>query len=252
MTNKPRIIIWDLETLPDWKEVLKSYVGLSNWRGLTMKASLNSIICFGWKELDGKRTHCDSVWDFSDSINDDRALCEHIYKVLSEADGIITQNGKKFDLPFLQTRLLKHGLPPLPPIKHVDTKILMKRNLFLYSNSLDYAGKFFLNEGKVDHDGWELWCRVYDGDSSAKKLMEKYCKGDVLLLEKLYKKLLRFSKSGPNFNLFHEEKLDYCSNCGSASLMKWGYYYSATKRLQRYRCNDCHSLMQGSKNLKAI
>jgi len=47
----PRIILWDLETLPDLKEVLKVYPSLSDFNGRTLKAQITSIISFGYKEF---------------------------------------------------------------------------------------------------------------------------------------------------------------------------------------------------------
>ena len=120
-TREPRIILWDLETLPDAREAIKVWTGLGNYPGLTLKASISSIICFGYKVYGkDKPVKCVAAWDFKTrwkkDINDDYMVVKAAYDVLRTADLIVTHNGKRFDQKHLNTRLIKHGFPPLPPI----------------------------------------------------------------------------------------------------------------------------------------
>jgi DNA polymerase elongation subunit (family B) len=132
--SEPRIVLWDLETLPNLKEVMKIFPSLSNYPGLTMKASINSIICFGYKIYGEKKTHCINAWDFPEwnkNVNDDKKLCQEAYSILSAADAIVTHNGRRFDWKFFQTRLLLHGMKPLSNIMHIDTGAASKSNLLM-------------------------------------------------------------------------------------------------------------------------
>lgn len=248
--KKPRIILFDIETIPDIDEVMKAYVGLSNWPGRTLKASLNAILCFGWKELDSPKVNCINAWDFpgwqKDIIrNDDRSVAKEALKILSSADAIVTQNGKKFDQPFLQTRLEKHELGILPKIAHIDTKKLMSKNLFLFSNSLDYSAQFLGEGQKLDHEGWPLWYKCWKRDSVAMKLMEKYCKKDVELTERMYKRLRKYSKDIPNHNLFWDDQDDtLCPSCGSVNWKKNGPRPQKTGIFQQYVCKNCGTPFQ--------
>jgi len=129
---KPKIIIFDLETMPNLKEALKVWPQLSQYPGKTLRASITSIICAGWKYHNEKKTHCINAWDFKNwktNVNDDMEVCKAIREVLEDADAVVTHNGTRFDWKYLQTRLLINGLKPLPKIPHIDTCTIASRNL---------------------------------------------------------------------------------------------------------------------------
>lgn len=240
--QKPHLILFDLEILPNMKEVLKVFSSLSNYPGQTMKASINSVICFGYKEFGSPKTNCVSAWDFKNwnkNKNDDYEIVKKAREILSDADAIITHNGKRFDLPFLQTRLALNGLPPLPNIKHIDTCLLARRHLKFFNNKLGTIGELLVGESKIKNDGWDLWVRVFNNDTKALKEMENYCKGDVNLLEKIFIKLRAYSSDIPNHNLFTKDSV--CSNCGSLRMTKNGTKYTKTAKQQRWFCHDCGS-----------
>jgi hypothetical protein len=238
----PRIIVYDLETLPNLPEALKQWTNLSNYPGQTLKASISSIICAGYKVLGEKQVHCINAWDFPSwkkDVNDDRAVCEALFEILKDADCVVTHNGKRFDWKFFQTRLMYHGIGPLPKIHHVDTCAEAKKNLLVFNNRLNTLSQFFTDQKKMDHEGWELWVKVHARDKKAMSTMEKYCKQDVVALEAVFKKLRPLIKSLPNQNLFNPLKAKCCPNCGSSRLNSRGWMYAATKTYRRYQCQDC-------------
>lgn len=240
----PKIVLFDLETLPNLPEALKVWTALSNYPGQTLRASITSIICAGWKVLGDKKVECINAWDFPDwkkDVNADGPLCKAIYDVLKDADCVITHNGKRFDWKFLQTRLLYHGLDILPKIHHVDTCSEAKKYLMVFNNRLNTVAKFLTDKEKMDHEGWDLWVKVHARDPKAMLTMTKYCKQDVLVLEEVFGRLRPFIKSLPNQNLFNPLKLNSCPGCGSTRLQSRGKQYAATKVYKRYQCIDCRS-----------
>ena len=246
MVNKsePRIILWDLETLPNLSEVMKIMPGLSAYPGLSLKASINSVICFGHKIYGEKETKCINAWDFKNwnrDVNDDYEVVKKAQEILKDADAIVTHNGKRFDLKFLQTRLAIHGLPALPKITHIDTCSVLKSNLYLFNNRLNTAGKILASEEKLENGGWELCVDVSKRIPKAMKTMTDYCKQDVVVLEKLYKKLLPFVSSIPNYNLYSNGEKRLCPNCGSTRFYKDGYRATKASLTTRLRCRDCGS-----------
>jgi DNA polymerase elongation subunit (family B) len=241
--QQPKIVLWDLETIPDMEEAMKVWTGLGNYPGLTLKASISSIICFGYKIYgEGKKAKCLNAWDYKGwqkNINDDRPLVEAAYEILKDADCIVTHNGKKFDLKHFQTRLIKHGLPPLPPIAHVDTRHVASKKLYTFNNRLNTLGDFLVNEKKMDHEGWELWVKVSKRDPQAMKKMTAYCKQDVQLLEKIFHRLRAHSTEIPNHNLFSISETNSCPNCGGSRLRSNGWRFTSTRKYRRYVCIDC-------------
>jgi DNA-directed RNA polymerase subunit RPC12/RpoP len=205
---------------------------------------VQSIWCFGWKVYGSALSEVRCAWDFpqwSNDVNDDRELVTYIREVLSSADAIVTQNGKSFDWPILQTRLAKWEIPFLDPrTPHIDTKNT-RGSLSLISKSLNNMGRFFLDEMKMEHDGWQLWVKTHGRNMKAAETMRAYCRQDVLLLEKLYTKLRPILRNVPNHNLFSPLRENSCPNCGSTRLQARGQRFSKTRRYRRYQCQDCAS-----------
>lgn len=242
---EPRIILFDLEVLADMREVRKVFFGIGNYPGLTLKATINSIICAGWKVYGQEKTHCISAWDYAShwkrDVNDDALVVQAIYDVLKSADAVVTHNGKRFDWKFLQTRLLKHGLPPLGKIKHIDTCAIAKRHLFSFNNKLETLSALLTDEKKMESGGAALWCAVAERDQKAQRKMAEYCKQDVRALEAVFKKLKPFLSELPNYNLWEHGALNLCPNCGSTRLKSNGIRPTSTRTYRRYICRDCNT-----------
>lgn len=250
-----KIVLLDLETCPNLSEVVKVFPGLSNYPGLTLKATINTIICFGYKVLGEKQAHVLNSWELSKNISNDKALCKKAFDILSDADCIVTHNGKRFDWRFLQTRLLVNNLPPLPSkILHVDTCAVARAKLLTFNNKLNTLAEM-TSEKKLENGGWELWVKVLNGDKAARKLMSAYCKQDIITLEAVFKKLRPLIDNLPNQNLFSEGGKPVCPNCGSTRLLSNGLRVTSTRKYRRYRCTDCHSSCNtdvNDKNPRAI
>jgi hypothetical protein len=258
MQNKtePRIILWDLETLPDMEEAMEHWCGLGAYPGLTLKAQISSIICFGWKVF-GKdhKAKVDCAWDFKTrwarNVNDDYMLCKHAQRVLSTADAIVTWNGKKFDERHLRTRLEHHGLPPLPPFNHhIDLRQVSSKKMYFFNNKLMTVSEWLLEVHKREHEGWKLWVKTRKRDPAAMKTMKWYCEGDVLALESAYRRLRKFNKDTPNHNLFTIGERCVCPTCGGTRLKSHGWRYTQTSRYQQFFCKDCGSFGRTDKNGK--
>lgn len=245
MSKVPKVVVFDIEILRDINKVDDIWFSVGNYPGLTLKASINSIINFGYKILDDKEAHVISAWDFPDAwqenVNDDSGLCLLIYDILHDADAVITHNGKNFDWKFIQTRLMVNGLPPLPKIPHIDTKVLAKSNLFMFNNKLDTISKFLTSERKMESGGQNLWTLVRKRNKDACAKMAKYCKQDVETTEAVFNKLKPFATNLPNRNLFDQDGHS-CPSCGSKDVQKYGKTYTKTAEYQRYKCNSCHSI----------
>lgn len=245
MRNEPKIVVFDLETLwiPDqWMRQDRAF-GMSNWPGRTMKADINSIICFGYKIVGGE-SGVVSSWDFGGTLHDDSAVCSFAYDLLHDADAIVTHNGKRFDWKFLQTRLTVHGMATLPKIPHIDTCQLAKRNLSLYSNRLKDVAALLTPERKI-HTGGELWTEVYRGNKKAMKDMAIYCEQDCIATEAVFQKLKQFAGNLPNRNLYTGK--DGCPTCSSHKVQKHGTRPTKTMLKQRYRCMDCGTIFEKPK-----
>lgn len=256
----PKIVFFDIETLPDFKEIIKVYTSLSDYPGKTIKADITTMICFGYMLLEDNEASCISIWDKPDvwlnDINDDYHLVKFAYELLKDADLLVTHNGKKFDLKFLNTRIAYHkyngrkdkDLKFLPPINHLDTILIARRNFLLVNNKLGNVAKL-LNAGKkTDTGGWSLWVDVFNKIEKAQNKMTKYCKQDVLVVKKIFKKIRALSRDIPNYNLFYDSEKPLCANCGSTHVHSKGVRRTKTQILQRFVCVSCGTWLSKKKN----
>lgn len=128
------------------------------------------IILAAWKWQHEKTVH---VLDWG-AKQDDGEICRRIVPVLDEADQIIAHNGNHFDLPWLRTRCLQHGVPCNWSYKSLDTLAEARKRLYLNSTRLDYLSKFLGRKGKIKTD-FGLWKRVMAKDPKALAEMTRYC-----------------------------------------------------------------------------
>lgn len=237
--SKPKILFTDIETAP-----IEAYV----WGTYDQNVS-NNMIKKDWTILSwaakwqGKKTVM-----YQDVQNQsEREMLEGIWKLLDEADIIVTQNGKSFDAKKLNARFIAHKFTPPSSYQHIDTLRLAKKHFAFTSNKLEYmTEKFNVKYKKLKHKkfpGFELWDECLKGNKAAWKEMKKYNQYDVLALEELYNTLIAWE---PNKNLLAFYGDLVCS-CGSKKFSKWGFRYTTKGRYQRLKCNGCGAEHRGEK-----
>lgn len=219
---KPRIICWDLETT-------------------NLKGNFGYILCGAWKVLGEKKIHCSSIVNsptFKTDPTNDKFICKEILASLEEADMWVAHFGKWFDRPMLNTRLVGHGLTPLPPIPLIDTWRIAKDNLKLNSNKLATIAAWLNLEEKTPLSG-PIWIKAMAGHKPSIKYVEKHCRQDVLVLEEVYKKIRPLMTNHPNVSLI-TEKTKSCPICGvQGKLQKRGFTVCRTLKYQRVQCTSC-------------
>ena len=236
-----KILLLDIETSP-----MSAYVwGLFDQNiGLNQMIDTSKVLCYTAKWYDDKEIYFDSIHK-----SRHKTMLKGIHDLLDMADAVITYNGNKFDLPVLNKEFLLHGFNPPSPYKSIDLLRTVRRNFRFASNKLDHVSQQLGLGKKVEHEGFELWLKCMSKDSEAWKKMEKYNVQDVVLLEKLYIKLLPWIQSHPNQNLFSDSHC--CPTCSSQKIQKRGTAITTTGVYQRYQCRACGTWSQGTKALSS-
>ena len=235
-----KILLLDIEMAPNVAHVW----GIWDQNiGINQLQESSYVMCYAAKWLDDKKMMFDSV-----KKSGEKKMLEGIHKLLDEADAVIHYNGKRFDIPSLNKEFLLHGMFPPAPFKEIDLLTVAKGRFRFVSNKLDYVAQRLGLGSKTSHEGHELWVKCMNGDKDAWKRMEAYNIQDVVLLERLYDKLLPWIKNHPNQNLFNESVV--CPTCGSHHLQKRGTAISTAGVYQRYQCKSCGSWSQGNKTIK--
>jgi uncharacterized protein YprB with RNaseH-like and TPR domain len=105
------------------------------------------------------------------------------------ADIVATWNGKRFDVPFINARLMHYGMEPLTHQKmHMDL-MYQQRKLRFCGARLDNASKDLqANYAKYQVPGFR-WPWAAQGDEEALNEIVHHCELDVLLTEEMFTKL---------------------------------------------------------------
>lgn len=249
-THLPKVLVFDLETAP-----LLSY-SFGIWQqniGLNQIESDWFILSYAAKWLGSNE---DEVMykDLRGIVKeeDDTIILDEMWKLLDEADLVITQNGKKFDVKKINARFVMNGYKPPSPYKHIDTLQIAKANFGFTSNKLEFmTDKLCVKYKKQKHanfSGFALWSGMMKDNIDAWNECYTYNTYDVLSLEELYLKLSAWDNKHPNFNLYSEEEVHTC-RCGSHRVVEHGFAYTGVSKFQQYRCLDCGAHTRGRVNL---
>lgn len=226
----------DIETLPN--VILHWNAGKAYYISPDQIIKEREIFCICYKWEGEKKVHSlvTKRKNMFDKDGMDRDMLIKISKVWDEADEIVTQNGDRFDIPWINARLCILELPPLPQVRQTDT-LKENRKLFNFNGyGQDYVNKLLGGTGKQLKLDWALQKRLLGGCKMTAKDVVKYCKKDVTDLERinLRTRPYRKVKKNPVF-------LDKCSNCGGSNMIKNGLFFAATGfKYQRAKCKDCN------------
>jgi ribosomal protein S27AE len=225
-----RRLFFDIETSP--------CVGWF-WRpGYNLNLDYNNIlenakiicICYKWE---GSRKTYSLTWD---SKKNDKKMLQDFIKVLNQANEVIGHNSDKFDIKWIRTRCLIHGIDMMPEYTSIDTLKEARKGFNFPSNRLDSIGRYTGVGKKIKTTG-ELWYDTcFKNNRTALDKMVKYCIQDVVLLEKVYAKMHNFIKPKYRFNTDKHA----CPRCGSEDLrVKANKISGAGVRFKNMQCANC-------------
>ncbi|ANA49351.1 RNase H superfamily protein [Pseudomonas phage phiPMW] len=239
----PKILFIDIETSPIIAHV---------WRLFDQNVGLNQIetdwsilsFCAKWKGVDeiiymDTRNQAD--------CNDDSCLLDALWKLLNEADFVVGQNSKRFDVKKINARFILNGMPRPSTFRQIDTFEIAKRLFGFTSNKLEYmTDKLCVNYKKKKHSkfpGHELWAQCLKGNMEAWQEMQEYNEYDVLSLEELYDIFSSWDDKLPNFDTYVDGILD---------MTVWeedGFHYTNFGKFQRYRNKETGQQRRSRTNL---
>lgn len=238
--SSPRILTLDIETLPFegyfW-DIWEQNIGLDmitvEWTILSYAAK--------WLGEPGM-IYEDTLGRGKKKVRDDKRLLKKLHKLLHEADIVIAQNGKRFDIRKINARFLIEGYKPYSPIRVIDTKNEAKRVAAVTSTRLEWLSKYLTDVPKSKHKkfpGFELWLEALKDNPSVRAEVRKYNWRDVVATEKLYLRLRPWIKSHPNLAAYEPGHGPRCPKCKSHRIQWRGYEVTQQSRFRRMQCTDC-------------
>lgn len=234
LRTKRRRLYFDIEVSANigffWTSGFKLNIGTEN----IIKE--RSVICICYKWEDDKETHF-LTWDKKQC---DKKMLQAFVKVANEADELVGHNGDKFDLAWIRTRCLFHGIDMFPNYVTIDTLKVARSKFKFNSNKLNYIAQYLGIGSKIKTE-FDLWKDIaLKNCPVAMAKMVKYCKMDVILLEKVHKKLNNHIASKTHYGVIFGEDRGSCPECGSDDLVKNNKRTLASGLVKiQLRCNNC-------------
>jgi hypothetical protein len=209
-------------------------------------------LCIGYKFLEDKKVSCPTILDGSTKgMLDDKQLVKEFSEVYNSADIVSGHFAMYYDIPMIQTKLLKHRLPPLDTrIPLVDTWWVARKTLKLHNNRLATLSAYLGCKNAKTPLTPDDWIQAAHGSKKSLKYIVEHCRADVLVLEECYLKLRPFMKNEPARGLFLDTEPHTCISCGSPKLQRRGFSTAKTRRRPRYQCQGCGKWQQGTDSEK--
>ena len=243
----------DIESAP-----LEAYVwGLWDQNvGLDFIKTEWSILSYAAKWIDQKQIIYEATGGRGKSkVRDDKPLMGKLWKLLNEADIVVAQNGKRFDVRKINARFIMHGIGPPSPFRVVDTMIICKRLFAFTSQKLAWTSKYLTDSPKSEHKkfpGFDLWKECLIDNPAAWAEMKKYNKQDIVSTEKVYLKLLPWINDHPNVGAYDPAETSACPKCGSDKLQRRGASMTQQGKYPRFQCQGCGGWSRGKLALLPI
>ncbi len=228
-----RILVLDIEISP----TLATVWGLFNQNiGINQLVGNSEVLCWSAKWVGENETIFSSI-----HMTSKKKMLQEIYKLLEEADVVVSYNGKSFDLKILNKEFALQGWARPSPYKNVDMLQVVRTQFRFTSNKLDYVVQQFGLGQKGKHSGHQLWLDCMNPKSAGYEdswvIMEEYNTQDVILLEDLYLRLIGWVPNHPSHSALDNDHV--CPNCGGTHLQKRGTAITTTLSYQRWQCKDC-------------
>ena len=228
LSREPRVLLYDIEA--------------SN-----LAANFGYIFCIGYKFVGEKNVTLMSIRDykgFKKNTTNDKELVKDFSKVLESSDVQVAHYGRRFDLPFIRTRLMMHGLPPIKDVPLIDTWRIARDMFKFNSNRLDTISRAVFESEEKDREfktpiDSQHWVRGAAGHVPSIKYIEEHCIADIKVLEKVYLQLRGHAINLPNLSKVVNLAKEGCPACGSDNIVANGQRLTQRGMQQRAKCNDC-------------
>jgi len=243
----PRVLLIDLERRAGEafifdQRVRGGFLPVSNW------TRYPEMLCFAAKWHGAKRAEFHASWDSDDPHH----LARESWRLVDEADIVVTYFGGRADLPWMRSAWVEAELPPPSPFKHLDMHAVGKQFGFPSASLQHLCERLGLpgKRGKYNPRDAEA---CIAGDEKARARMRRYNMGDVgpTSLEGVLDRLRPWI-SGVNYGLYGADDARVCVNCGGQSMSPAGSAVTAVTRYPAYRCDACGTVMRGKNRSAAV
>lgn len=120
----------------------------------------------------------------------DKALLKAVSIEVAKYPVWVTFYGRRFDIPFLNSRLLRHGLPPLPKYHHIDLWQVIKGATAISRRNQAHLLEWLEAPVHKMSVSPNVWAEAIHADPvNGLQTLKERCESDVEGLEGLYHKV---------------------------------------------------------------
>lgn len=215
-----------------------------------LNADFGIVLTFGSKIVGEGTVEVLRIDDYFDRGRDlikaEKKMLRDISGRMLDVDVWLGHFSTYYDLPFLNSRLIYHDLPVLPPnFAQLDTWKIAKNRLKLRNNRLITISEFLGTEDEKNQIKPEQWLRALSGHKESIDYIVEHNRRDVLVLEEVYNRIRPLVIDHPNRGLL--DGRGGCSVCGEMKLQARGFHVTRTRKYQRYQCQSCGAWSKGTK-----
>jgi len=228
LSKTPKVLIWDLETSP---AILFGFGLWNQNHGINQIIEPSRVLCFAAKWLDRK-----GIQFYSEFHTGPADMISQAWRLLDEADVVVSFNGIGFDTKHMNREFLLAGLGPVSPFVDIDLLRINRANFKFLSNKLAYVTQAVGLPSKLETGGMDLCKRVLDNDPAAWAKFRRYNIRDVVVTERLYLLLAQGGWiKGVHAGLFSGD-MSTCHACGSSDLTPVGVIYARASAWPKALC----------------
>jgi uncharacterized protein YprB with RNaseH-like and TPR domain len=227
MNKKRKVLICDIET--SLMKVNTFYIGNKVRIGPDQIIEPSKIICISYKWRGEKKVH-NIVFDIEKQCH--KQLLKDFLEVAKTADEVVAYNGDNFDVKWIAGAAALEGIEAWDWNLTTDPFKQYKRSFRFPSFKLDYIAAT-LGFGHKNPMGFQDWVDIQNGCKKALKKMVKYCDKDVVLLEKVFDRLDKYTKK--TVSETYRNKAGHAPRPGiPGNWIRFGVY----RGKQRWYCKD--------------
>lgn len=159
-----------------------------------LSADFGYVLCYSLKQLGGDIINRTITPQEIKTSKFDRDVIKQFLKDVKGVDKLITYYGSNFDLPFLRTRALRHGLgfPEWKDILSVDVYYIARAKLRTHRKRLETIADLMDIPSKQHRLNPDVWMKAQAGSQEALDWVQLHCDEDVVTLEAVYERLINF------------------------------------------------------------
>lgn len=179
--------------MDDFKKGLR--IGVLDIEASGLDADFGYLICACVKEVlpDNLKGRIETV-RIDDAQNpdpkSDKWAVRSLIRIMDSYDVIVHWYGSMFDVPFINTRALKHGLRPPQKNYRRDLCMVARGVGRLKSNHLATWGRYLFGKSGKSFLDPKVWIAAIRNEKWALDYVVDHCQKDVIETERIYKKFL--------------------------------------------------------------